>query len=114
MNTKLFFDDREEIGMPRGIDKDTRREIVYLRALDYDKQEIAEKVGVSRNTVRKHLNEVREDVEGSDAAKTRLATIILDEQQIPAYAVEQSAATLDDLTKLLGALGNDGDTDDSE
>lgn len=82
--------------MPRKVDQETRQEIVYMRALDYDKQEIAEKVGVSRNTVRKHLNEVRKDVEESDASKLRLATIILEASDAPSYISEQIVAVLTD------------------
>lgn len=67
-----------------------------MRALDYDKQEIAEEVGVSRNTVRRHLNEVREHVEESDASKLRLATIILKGSDAPSYISEQIVAVLND------------------
>jgi len=51
--------------MPAKLDDEIRGEIVRLRALDYDKQEIAEELGVSRNTVSRHLQEVREEAEES-------------------------------------------------
>jgi len=105
VNTTVFIMHRHELLMPAEIDKGTRQEIVYLRALDYDKQEIAEEVGVSRNTVRKHLQGVREEVEQSDAPKPKLASIIVDEQQLLAYALEQSSDALADARTLVDAFG---------
>lgn len=80
--------------MPPQVDDDVRREIAFLRALDYDKQEIAEQVDLSRNTVRKHLTDLREEIESSDAPKVRLATIILREEELLAYLKEQATDTI--------------------
>lgn len=48
------------------IEGDKISRIVTMRALDYEKQEIADEVGVSRNTVRNHLNRIREFAERED------------------------------------------------
>lgn len=52
--------------MPAKIDEGTRGKIVQLRALDYDKQEIAQRLGVSRNTVSRHLQQVQREAENGD------------------------------------------------
>lgn len=45
------------------IDGDKISRIVTMSALDYEKQEIADEVDVSRNTVRNHLQRIREFAE---------------------------------------------------
>lgn len=52
--------------MPAKIDKETRGQIVRLRALDYDKQDIAEELGISRNTVSRHLEEIQEEAQKAE------------------------------------------------
>lgn len=52
--------------MPAKLDKETRGEIVRLRALDYDKQEIANRLDVSRNTVSRHLQDVQQEARESE------------------------------------------------
>lgn len=52
--------------MPAKLDKETRGQIVRLRALDYDKQEIAEELGISRNTVSRHLEEIQEEAQEAE------------------------------------------------
>lgn len=52
--------------MPAKLDKETRGKIVRLRALDYNKQEIAEELDISRNTVSRHLQEIQEEAQEAD------------------------------------------------
>jgi len=52
--------------MPAKISDETRGKIVQMRALDYTKQEIADELNISRNTVSKHLKEVQNEAEESD------------------------------------------------
>lgn len=49
--------------MPPKLSDRTRGEILYLRAIDYDKSEIAAELGISRNTVRRHLDDIRAEAE---------------------------------------------------
>lgn len=62
--------------MPAAIDDDARSAIVFHAALGYAQQEIAEEVGVSRNTVRKYLGRTREAVEGAEEPREALAAIV--------------------------------------
>jgi predicted transcriptional regulator len=52
--------------MPAKISQDARSEIVKLRALDYDKTQIAEEVGITRQTVSNHLQDIRKEAESED------------------------------------------------
>ena len=54
--------------MPAKLDDRTKGEIVKMRALDYDKQEIADELGISRHTVRRHLQELQREAEQTDDA----------------------------------------------
>lgn len=54
--------------MPAKLDDRKKGEIVKMRALDYDKQEIADELGISRHTVRRHLQEVQHEAERTDEA----------------------------------------------
>lgn len=65
--------------MPAAIDDDARSAIVYHAALGYRQAEIAEEVGVARNTVRKYLGKAREAVEAADEPRETLAAIVLGE-----------------------------------
>jgi transposase len=65
--------------MPAEIDTETRSRIVYYTALGYTQQEVGERVGVSRNTVRKYRRKTREVVEDADDPRQRLCAIIEDE-----------------------------------
>lgn len=99
--------------MPAQISDEDRRQIVRLRALDYDKQEIAEKVGVSRNTVRRHLEDIRNEVENSESPEMKLADFLFDPNELLPYLVEQSGDAIDginnDILTLIRRLtGNDG------
>lgn len=62
--------------MPAPIPDEVRNEIVRRAALGYSQREIAEAVGVSRNTVRKYLRRTREVVEGSSDPDGTLADVI--------------------------------------
>jgi predicted DNA-binding protein YlxM (UPF0122 family) len=62
--------------MPARIGQDTRSEIVKLRALDYNKKQIAEEVDVSRQTVSNHLEEIRKEAESRDDAEKVLQKYI--------------------------------------
>lgn len=55
--------------MPAKLDERTKGEIVKMRALDYDKQQIADELGISRHTVRRHLQEVQREAERTDDAE---------------------------------------------
>lgn len=54
--------------MPAKLDDRKKGEIVTMRALDYEKQEIADELGISRHTVRRHLQEVQREAERTDDA----------------------------------------------
>lgn len=62
--------------MPSQLDEDIRAEIVRLRALDYDKTEIAEELGISRNTVTRQLQQVREEAEEAENPETVVVELI--------------------------------------
>jgi predicted transcriptional regulator len=62
--------------MPAAITDDQRNRIVYYAALGYTRSDIAEEVGVSRNTVRKYLREARETVESSEGPEETLAAMV--------------------------------------
>ena len=49
--------------MPEELPDDTKEEILRLSAFDYDKTEIADELGINRNTVRRHLRRFRERFE---------------------------------------------------
>jgi IS30 family transposase len=46
--------------MPREIGEETKRDIIRFRAADYTKTDIGERLGSSRNTVRRHLRRFQE------------------------------------------------------
>ena len=58
--------------MPRKLAQDKIEKIVVLRALDYPKQEIADRVGVSRTTVNNRLKEFREAIESKNRIEKTL------------------------------------------
>lgn len=64
--------------MPAEIDSGTRADIAFYAAQGYTRREIAEAVGVSRNTVRKYLQRTRSAVEGSDDPRATLCAIVRD------------------------------------
>lgn len=64
--------------VPAPIPDEVRSEIVRRAALGYSQREIAERVDVSRNTVRKYLRRTREVVEASDDPEETLANIVQD------------------------------------
>lgn len=90
--------------MPAQISNEVRRKIVRMRALDYDKQEIADQLGISRNTVRRHLNDVRNEVESSDAPDMKLADILFDAQDILPYFLERSSQAIEGLDQDFVAI----------
>lgn len=47
------------------IDPDDKATMVKMRGLNYDIEEIASELGVSRNTVTRHLKELREAAEST-------------------------------------------------
>lgn len=83
--------------MPAEIPYETRRRMVRLRALDYTKQEIAEELDVSRNTVSRHLEQVREEVESSDQPEMVLAELLFDPDDLLPFLLEQSPSSLSDV-----------------
>ena len=62
--------------MPAAIPDETRSRIVFHAALGYSQRDIAEEVGVSRNTVRKYLRRAREAVEESEDPPRALADVV--------------------------------------
>lgn len=62
--------------MPAPIPDEARSRIVFLSALGYTQREIAEEVGVSRNTVRKYLRLTRAVVENADDPEGTLADVV--------------------------------------
>ena len=62
--------------MPAALDTHDRSAIVYYAALGYAQQEIADEVGVSRNTVRKYLRLNRRIVEDAPDPRETLAAVI--------------------------------------
>lgn len=98
--------------MPKQLSNDQRREILLLRALDYTKQEIAEEVGVSRNTVSRHLEEMREQIESSENREMALAEILFEPDDLLPFILEQSGIALSNLNEdvlqsLLTSRSND-------
>lgn len=57
--------------MPGEIDEGLKGQMVAMRALDYDKKQIAEELDVAPRTVSRHLSEIREEAEqeGDEVAK---------------------------------------------
>ena len=86
--------------MPKQLSNEERREILKLRALDYTKEEIAGKVGVSRNTVRRHLTDMREEIESREPSNQRraLAEILFEPEELLPFVLEQSGMALSDLS----------------
>lgn len=86
--------------MPKKLSNEERREILKLRALDYTKEEIADKVGVSRNTVSRHLTDMREEIESREASNQRmaLAEILFEPEELLPFVLEQSGMALSDLS----------------
>lgn len=62
--------------MPAKLDNEDRSQIVKLRALDYNKTEIGNQIGVSRQTVTKHLEEIRNEAEAEGDAELVLSKYI--------------------------------------
>lgn len=86
--------------MPKQLSNEERREILKLRALDYTKEEIAGKVGVSRNTVSRHLTDMREEIESREPSNQRmaLAEILFEPEELLPFVLEQSGMALSDLS----------------
>jgi orotate phosphoribosyltransferase-like protein len=86
--------------MPKQLSNDQRREILKLRALDYTKEEIAEEANVSRNTVTRHLTDMREEIESHDPENQRiaLAEILFEPEELLPFALEQSGMAISDLS----------------
>lgn len=86
--------------MPKQLSNDQRREILKLRALDYTKEEIADAVNVSRNTVSRHLTDMREEIESHEPDNQRmaLAEILFEPEELLPFVLEQSGIGLSDLS----------------
>lgn len=86
--------------MPKQLSNDQRREILKLRALDYTKEEIADAVDVSRNTVSRHLTDMREEIESREPENQRmaLAEILFEPEELLPFVLEQSGMALSDLS----------------
>ena len=65
--------------MPAAIGEDVRAAIVYHAALGYSNREVAEEVGVSRNTVGKYLERARAVVETAEDPRATLCAILENE-----------------------------------
>lgn len=65
--------------MPAAIDGATRSDIVYYAAIGYSNRDVADEVGVSRNTVRKYLELTRTAVEESADPRETLCAILEDD-----------------------------------
>lgn len=83
--------------MPARTDEATIGRMVVLRALDWSKQEIAAELDVSRNTVRRHLNDLQEQAGNDRAAQ---ANIVLD--NVEAQMRPVTDFVLVPLSELLG------------
>ena len=68
----------------------------YTRA----KEDIADAVGVSRNTVSRHLTDMREEIENRDPESQRmaLAEILFEPEELLPFVLEQSGMALSDLS----------------
>jgi DNA-binding transcriptional ArsR family regulator len=86
--------------MPKQLSNEQRREILKLRALDYTKEEIADAVGVSRNTVSRHLTDMRKEIESRDPDNQRmaLAEILFEPEELLPFVLEQSGMAFSDLS----------------
>lgn len=67
-----------------------KRRIVRLRALDYSKQEIADEIGVSRNTVDYHLNKIRDEVENHETPEMKLAEFLFEPEELLPFVIEEA------------------------
>jgi DNA-binding CsgD family transcriptional regulator len=65
--------------VPAEIDSTARADIAFYAAQGLTRREIADAVGVSRNTVRKYLRLVRAEVDASDDPRATLCAIVRDE-----------------------------------
>lgn len=93
-----------------------KRRIVHKRAMDYSKQEIADEIGVSRNTVDYHLKNIREDIESNDEEMMALAEFLFEPDELAPFVFEQAENPLGgvDLDKVSIPLGQllGGNNDD--
>ncbi|WP_338737902.1 helix-turn-helix domain-containing protein [Haloplanus salilacus] len=85
--------------MPKQLSNEQRREILLLRAMDYTKQDIADEVDVSRNTVSRHLTEMREEIENSEHREMALAEILFEPDDLLPFVLEQAGISLSDLNE---------------
>lgn len=80
--------------MSPSVPEETRRQILRYRALDYTKEEIAEELDLSRNTVSRHLTLLREELEEESDMPTQLALAeyLFVPEDVMAYAMDQTGA----------------------
>jgi len=112
---KLNSTGEKVCNMPKQLSNEQRREILKLRALDYTKEEIADEVGVSRNTVSRHLTDMREEIESHDSDNQRmaLAEILFEPEELLPFVLEQSGMALSDLSdEVLKQFMSSGSKDD--
>jgi transposase-like protein len=90
-----------------------KRRIVMMRALDYSKQDIADEVGVSRNTVDYHLEQIRDDIESNEHQEMALVEFLFEPDDLVQFVFNEAdtplkQVQLDDISIPLGKLvGND-------
>jgi transcriptional antiterminator len=90
--------------MPAQISTQEQREIVRMRALDHTKQEIADQLDISRNTVTRHLKEIREDIESENSPNIGLALFLFNKDDLIDYVSGQSEDVLEDVDKNIKLL----------
>jgi len=86
--------------MPAPIDRETKEQIVILRAIDHSKTDIADELDISRHTVSSYLAEIGESIES--ASNRRKALIrFLDHEKIGPYDEKTSIQSSGDGTHFL-------------
>lgn len=86
-----------------------KRRIVMMRALDYSKQDIADEVGVSRNTVDYHLEQIRDDIESNEHQEMALVEFLFEPDDLVQFVFNEAdtplkQVQLDDISIPLGKL----------
>ena len=71
-----------------------KRRIVMMRALDYSKQDIADEVGVSRNTVDYHLEQIRDDIESNEHQEMALVEFLFEPDDLVQFVFNEADTPL--------------------
>ena len=100
--------------MGQKVTTEDKRRIILMRALDYSKQEIADEVGVSRNTIDYHLKQIRGGIESHEHQKMALVEFMFETEEFIQFVFNEAdtplkQVPLDDISIPLGKLVGDDD-----